>query len=141
MKTLFAKLGIHNRKDFWKFCLQFIKFGIVGVTNTFITLAVQYLLLALGLAYIAAYIIGFLTGVANSFLWNSRFVFKASQAGSKKRFLRLLLVNLLTLAIGTATLALQVEYLNISEKVAIVLNVLITTPINFIFAKFWVFRD
>ena len=140
MRRLLARLGINSREDFWRFLIQFIKFGLVGVTNTVVSLAVLYTMMWLGLSYIPAYILGFLAGVANSFALNSRFVFAADATGRAQRLVKILIANLLTLGIGTAALMLQVERLGIPEHIAVALNILITTPISFLLSKFWVFR-
>src|SRR3954467_3208092 len=56
---------------------QFIKFGIVGVSNTLLTFAVYTLLLkVLGVWYLAASAIGFIVGAGNGFLLNRRWTFR-----------------------------------------------------------------
>ena len=42
IKRLLDKFNIHSKEDFWKFVWQFVKFGLVGVSNTLISLAVYY---------------------------------------------------------------------------------------------------
>ena len=57
--------------------LQFVKFGIVGVSNTLIAFAVYTLLLKVfGVWYVAASGIGFAIGAVNGFLWNRAWTFK-----------------------------------------------------------------
>src|SRR5438046_4757287 len=57
--------------------LQFIQFGIVGISNTLLTSAVYTLLLKVfGVWYIAASAIGFAAGTVNSFLLNRRWTFR-----------------------------------------------------------------
>src|ERR1700690_585125 len=57
--------------------VQFVKFGIVGVSNTLLTFAVYTLLLkGFGLWYLAASAIGFVVGAVNGFLWNRRWTFR-----------------------------------------------------------------
>src|SRR5271167_3801876 len=57
--------------------VQFVKFGIVGVSNTLITFAVYTLLLkGFGVWYLAASAIGFVVGAVNGFLWNRRWTFR-----------------------------------------------------------------
>ena len=56
--------------------IQFIKFGIVGVSNTLLTFAVYGLLLkGFGVWYLAASAIGFIVGATNGFLLNRRWTF------------------------------------------------------------------
>jgi putative flippase GtrA len=56
---------------------QFVKFGIVGVSNTVLSFAVYALLLKVfGVWYVAASGIGFAVGAVNGFLLNRRWTFK-----------------------------------------------------------------
>src|SRR4051794_33703615 len=57
--------------------LQFVKFGIVGVSNTLLTLAVYTVLLKVfGVWYLAASAIGFVAGATNGFVLNRRWTFR-----------------------------------------------------------------
>src|SRR5438552_16938904 len=57
--------------------IQFVKFGIVGVSNTLLTFVVYTLLLKVfGVWYLAASAIGFAVGTINSFLLNRRWTFR-----------------------------------------------------------------
>lgn len=57
--------------------VQFLKFGVVGVSNTLLAFAVYALLLKVfGVWYIAASGIGFAVGAVNGFLLNRRWTFK-----------------------------------------------------------------
>ncbi|HXA54754.1 MAG TPA: GtrA family protein [Solirubrobacteraceae bacterium] len=56
---------------------QFVKFGIVGVGNTLLSLAVYAVLLkGFDVWYIAASAIGYAVGMVNGFLWNRRWTFR-----------------------------------------------------------------
>jgi putative flippase GtrA len=56
---------------------QFVKFGIVGVSNTLLALAVYAALLkGFGMWYLAASAIGYAVGMVNGFLWNRRWTFR-----------------------------------------------------------------
>ncbi|HWX45868.1 MAG TPA: GtrA family protein [Solirubrobacteraceae bacterium] len=56
---------------------QFVKFGIVGVSNTVLSLVVYTVLLkGFGMWYLAASAIGFAVGTVNGFLWNRRWTFR-----------------------------------------------------------------
>ena len=59
--------------------VQFVKFGIVGVSNTLLTFAVYTLLLKVfGVWYLAASAIGFVGGATNGFLLNRRWTFRGA---------------------------------------------------------------
>ena len=68
--------------------IQLLKYGVIGVLNTLITLVTFYLLnTRLGLSYGISNVTGYILGVINSFLWNRNWVFK-----TKNNFKRELLL-------------------------------------------------
>ena len=122
-------------KELWdKIGVQFIKFGMVGVSNTVVSLATYYLFTFFGVHYLIANALGFVTGTLNAYYWNSKFVFKeeAKESGNKKE-------SLVKTYISYGLLYLQVNILGISQAVAPIINIMITTPINFLMNKFWTF--
>ena len=53
-------------KELWdKIGVQFIKFGMVGVSNTVVSLATYYLFTFFGVHYLIANALGFVTGTLN----------------------------------------------------------------------------
>ncbi len=57
--------------------IQLLKYAVIGVLNTLITLVVFYILnTRLGLSYGISNVVGYIFGVINSFLWNRNWVFK-----------------------------------------------------------------
>ncbi len=64
--------------------IQFIKYGIVGVINTLITLGVIFLCKSIiGINPMISNALGYIAGVINSFLWNKTWVFHSD--GSYRR--------------------------------------------------------
>lgn len=121
---------------------QFIKFGLVGISNTIISLAVYYIFIFINLdLYIIGSICGFVVGVLNSYYWNNRFVFTTENRNHLRAILRTFLSYGLTFIISTILLFIMVEFLNISEVIAPLLNLIITVPLNFVLNKFWAFKD
>jgi putative flippase GtrA len=56
---------------------QFVKFGIVGASNTLLSLAVYAVLLkGFGMEYLLASAIGYAVGIVNGFLWNRAWTFR-----------------------------------------------------------------
>ena len=64
-------------KDKIKSFLQFIKFCIVGLSNTIICEGIYVVLLFFGVHYLAANIIGNLISILNAYYWSNKYVFKA----------------------------------------------------------------
>ena len=55
---------------------KLLKFGLVGIFNTLITIISFWILLKFGMNYLIANTIAYLIGVANSYYWNKNWVFK-----------------------------------------------------------------
>lgn len=127
-------------KDFINLITQFIKFGIVGVSNTLISLGIYYICVYFGCHYIIANIVGFLISVLNAYYWNKKYVFKAE---SKDRFSMLIKTYVsygITFVLSTVLLYIMVDILKISEYIAPIINLCITVPLNFIINKLWTFK-
>ena len=59
--------------------IQLLKYGVIGVLNTLITLVTFYVLnTKAGLSYGISNVTGYVLGVINSFLWNRNWVFKTN---------------------------------------------------------------
>ncbi len=142
VKELITK--VENHEKYGRY-VQFIKFGIVGVSNTLISLLVYWLCFyGLHMHYQVANILAFVISVTNAYYWNSRYVFKTGEKrGLKdhvKAYFKAFLSYGSTWLLGTALLTLWVEVCGISEGIAPVINLLITIPLNFVLNKFWAFK-
>lgn len=142
IKRLLDKFNIHSKEDFWKFVWQFVKFGLVGVSNTLISLAVYYaVVLLLGVEhYILANTLGFVISVINAYIWNSKFVFQKKGRKHGKSFVKVFVSYGSTFLLGTGFLFVLVHYWNVSEMIAPIINLLLTIPLNFLLNKFWAFK-
>lgn len=123
---------------------QFVKFGMVGVLNTLISTGIYYIFVFINKdMYLIGHIIGFLVSVLNAYYFNQKFVFKL-QISTAKEHLKALLKTYLsygfTFLLSTFLLWFFVEICHISEKIVPFINLFITTPLNFLFNKFWSFR-
>lgn len=119
---------------------QFIKFGLVGVSNTLISLGTYYLLYFLGINYLIANTIGFVVSVLNSYYWNNKYVFKKTQSGHLKPLIKTFLSYGSTFLLSTFLLFVMVQHLGISEVIAPIITLVITIPLNFLINKFWAFK-
>lgn len=72
-----------------KLIRQIIKYGIVGVSNTLLSLFVIWIMMkVLGYSDIVSNIAGYAAGFLNSFIWNKQWTFRSPDAwlGSALRF-------------------------------------------------------
>ena len=122
---------------------QFIKFGIVGLSNTIISLGVYELCLYLGVHYLLADPIGLVISVINAYYWNNRVVFGDGQKKPFAHHVRMYFKSLAayggTFVINLLLLMLWVEVVGIPEWLAPFLNLAITIPVNFLVNKYWTF--
>ena len=131
-----------NWKDLFK---QFIKFGIVGVINTFTSYIIVnscYYLLHLHLQL--SNVIAFIISVLVSFTLNSKFVFKKKPKTTKELLTTLLKTYLSYASTGLILTAILIEIecnqIGIPLYIASFMNLVITVPINFLLNKFWAFN-
>ena len=132
-------MDIKNKLANKESLLQFIKFGIVGLSNTFIGLGIYYLLLWLGANYLICNAVSWVISVFNAFYWNNKYVFKTGNTWLTA-LLRTYLSYGLSFLIGTGLLYVFVEWCGISQIIAPVLTLIVTIPLNFVLNKFWTFR-
>lgn len=77
-----------NKSEARKTTIQLLKYGVIGVSNTVITLVAFYLLNTLaGWPYGIANVIGYILGVVNSFVWNRNWVFKTHNSVKREALL------------------------------------------------------
>ena len=119
--------------------IQFIKFGLVGVSNTAVGFGVYYLLYYCGVHYILANIVSWLTSVFNAFYWNNKYVFR-SGSGWWKTLFRTYISYGVSLIVSTLMMYALVEFLHVSPVVAPVICLWVTVPLNFLLNKFWTFK-
>lgn len=124
--------------------VQFIKFGLVGVTNTAISYGIYALVLWLGGHYLLASILSFVISVAWSFLLNNRFVFR-KEPGEARVWWKTLLKTYLAygvtgLLLANVLLYCWIDVLGVNQYLAFLLNLVITIPTNFLLNKLWAFR-
>ena len=135
-----------------KSIVQFIKFGMVGLSNTIISYVIYAGCLLMfrftnfmpEVDYIIAQVLMFFLSVLWSFYWNNRMVSKKEE-GVKRNVWKALLRTYIsyaftTLFLSTFLLTFWVNSVGISEFVAPILNLIITVPLNFLIQKFWAFK-
>ena len=126
----------------WEKIGQFIKFAIVGLSNTIINLSIYYFCIFIGLHYLIAYTLGFLISVCNAFFWNNKYVFVNKQETNIfKAFIKVFASYGFSFLLSIVLMALLVEICNISSLVAPIIKMMVTIPLNFFLNKIWAFKD
>lgn len=130
---------------------QFIKFGIVGVSNTVVSYVINILVLFVmkpvnvSWDYFVGNIVAFLLSVLWSFYWNNKYVFTLEEGKSRsigKALLKTYISYGFTGIILNNILSwIWAEVLGISKYIAPIINLVVSVPINFFMNKLWAFRE
>ena len=131
--------------------VQFIKFGIVGASNTAVSYGLNILVLRilqpynLSWDYVVGNVVAFLLSVLWSFYWNNRYVFVQKEGEHRSAwrtllktyaaygFTGILLTNILSY--------FWIDVLEISKYIAPLINMVISIPLNYFINKVWAFRS
>lgn len=123
---------------------QFVKFGLVGVSNILVSYLVYLLLTLINVPYLIANAIGYIVSILNAFYWNYKFVFKPNE---KENFVwwKVLLKTFIAysgsgLVLSSILLVLFIDYMGFDKVIAPILTLFITVPISFLVNKFWAFK-
>jgi putative flippase GtrA len=120
--------------------VQFVKFGIVGVSNTLLTFAIYTLLLKVfGVWYLAASAIGFALGATNGFLLNRRWTFR-EHIGDALTPVRWAVVQTCGLGVNEGLLYVFVHDAAIDKLLAQAFATTVVTVTTFFANRAWTFR-
>jgi putative flippase GtrA len=120
--------------------IQFVKFGIVGISNTLLTFIVYTLLLKVfGVWYLAASAIGFTVGATNGFILNRRWTF-ADHVGDSLTPVRWAIVQGCGLGINELLLYLFVDGASLDKLLAQAFATAVVTVTTFFVNRAWTFR-
>ena len=153
MQKLLALLGAKSKEEFVALLAQFIKFGLVGVSNTavsmagvfFFFLAVYYIFLWISPdLYMVGSVLGTILSIANAFFWNDKFVFTGNANDWRSKLKRLGKTYVSyggTSILSNVLLWIEVTFFSVSKTIAPIVNLLVTIPLNFIINKLWTFKE
>jgi len=123
-----------------KLLVQFLKFGIVGVSNTLLAFATYTVLLKVfGVWYVAASGIGFAVGAVNGFLLNRRWTFR-EHSGDAFTPVRWAIVQSCGLGLNLGLVYLFVHDLGLDELVGQIPATAIVTVLTFTANRSWTFK-
>lgn len=156
-----------KRISVWGGVWQFVKFVLVGFSNTLISEGVYVVLIYFRMHYIAASFIGFSLSVVNAYYWNNKYVFNdvnGVKSAWWKVFGKTYIAYFWGYLVNVALLALWIDFIGIGKfmfplgdwfvqrgmegldaqfwgnLVAEGINLIITVPMNFVINKYWAFK-
>lgn len=121
--------------------ILFIKFCLVGLSNTAISLVIYYLLLAVGVNYLISMAIGYIVSSICGYIFNKIWVFKQKDAKVQKSIFKYYILYGSSLLVNLLCMAFFVKGLGLSDMIAPILTIIITTIYNFTLSKLWVFKN
>lgn len=132
--------------------MQLLKYGVIGVSNTLITLVVFYVINTLmGLDYAVANTLGYILGLVNSFVWNRTWVFcTGGNVWREAGLFALGFIICFALQMGvsqwllsTSLHDLTISWLpmkNTGENVIMCLSMVVYTLANYVYNRFVTFK-
>lgn len=145
LTKLMEKFGVTDEKSLYQLVCQFLEFGLVGLSNTAVSMGVYYIFLWIDpTLYMVGSILGTILSIANAFFWNDRLVFR-SGSRDLKNVLKRIGKTYISYG-GTSLLAIfllwfEVSQFRVNKTLAPVINLIITIPLNFLINKLWTFRE
>lgn len=120
---------------------QIIKYGLVGVSNTLITMAVIWVMMkGLGCAEGLSNFTGYVAGLLNSFVWNKQWTFKGSEAGWTKSACRFAIAFAVCYVLQYGLVLLLNHSLPIDHYYNHLIGMVFYTALNFVMNKFYTFK-
>jgi putative flippase GtrA len=118
---------------------QFVKYGVVGASNTLVNFAVYSIGVTIGIHYLIALVLGYAVGALNSYILNRHWTFQAGHIAHTTAGTRFALVTGAAIAVNVGLLYLFVHHLGISkipaQAILTVPLLAVTFPIN----RWWSF--
>lgn len=127
-----------------KVFLQFVKFGLVGCSNTLLSYIIYAICVKFCMHYLFANVLGFFFGVINAYYWSNRYVFKTAKGRNRNHITALcktfLSYGVTGVLLQSIMLYLLVENVGFDSLIAQLICLAITVPLNFLLNKFWSFK-
>lgn len=134
--------------------LQFVKFGLVGLSNTAISYTFEMLGYYIAFAHVnwpesvrvvVVTAIAFFVSVTNSYYWNNRYVFTSKDcrtlADHVHAYIRTVLCYGTTGLVFSPLIKLWLVRLGIAYWMAALGSLVVSIPLNFVLNKYWAFNS
>ena len=122
---------------------QFVRFSLVGVSNTLVFYAAYLGVLWLGFSFVAAATVGTVIGIVNSYVLNKIFTFRSGKKSSGKLLgekIRFVTVYVAQYFVNIAVISVCVNIFGIRPELAGLPSIGIAVIVSFFGHKYWTFR-
>jgi putative flippase GtrA len=124
-----------------KSLIQFIKFGIVGISNTLLTaLTIWILLKVLHCSDYFSNFAGYIVGLLNSFIWNRKWTFESKTKVSITLF-KFIVTFAISYLFQLGNLYVLLHFTHIDSYICQLISIVVYTFINFILNKNYTFKN
>jgi len=120
---------------------RFIRFCLVGISNTLVSLVAIYSLMYLGVNYKLANLVGYIIGLINSYIWNRRWVFNSKNKRVIKEALAFLGVFIFSYGLQYLSLIFLVQHQEINRYLAQLVSMVMYTVLSFMLNKYLTFSE
>jgi putative flippase GtrA len=118
---------------------RFLRFAVVGGSNGVVTVGVYTLLLALGIAYPVAAIVGYGAGILNGYTWNRLWTFETGSFHLPE-FSRYVVVQGSGLLLNLLLLYVLIDRLGVARGLSEILSIVPVVLLTYIFNRWWTFQ-
>lgn len=160
-------LKSYFNKGWFQTIVQFIKFGVVGISNTAISYGIEMLMFyvvfvkteflwicsvlsSIGInttgetvKIVITTAVAFVISVTNSYYWNNRYVFKSGNSSFKahlKSYIKTFLCYAVTGLVLSPIIKVLLNNIGVDYWLATLSTLVATIPLNFLMNKFWAFK-
>jgi len=124
------------------FSPKFLKFVVTGVLSTIINYGVFWILYENEVvSYLWASISGYIAGLILGYFLNKCWTFSDKGAHERRKIIGYLFVYITSLLVSIGSLHLMVEYAGLDPRIAQLGAIAISTVLNFLGLKFFVFKS
>ncbi|MGI8557361.1 MAG: GtrA family protein [Solirubrobacteraceae bacterium] len=121
---------------------QLVKYGVVGISNTLITLAIYALCTdALGVQYEVALTLGFAVGTVNGYVLNRRWTFQATASSHARAVRRYTGVQLIAYLTNLFLLHAAVSWLGLEKNIAEAIVIPVVFLATYLPNRIWSFGE
>ncbi|HEX2704065.1 MAG TPA: GtrA family protein [Solirubrobacteraceae bacterium] len=118
---------------------QFVKYGVVGASNTALTFATYSVGVWIGVPYLVALIVGYIPGALNSYLLNRHWTFDAGHLAHSRAGTRFAIVQSCAILANLGLLYLMVHHLHVDKIAAQAILTIPVVAITFFVNRSWTF--
>jgi putative flippase GtrA len=118
---------------------QFLKYGVVGASNTILTFVIYSVLVLLHVDYLAALVLGYFVGSLNSYILNRRWTFRAGHLAHTVAGTRFAVVQACAIVANLALLYVFVHDLHLPRIASQAILTIPVLAVTFFINRAWSF--